>query len=138
MGRRQRNTYENAITGKYTFNNTMAISLAFRHYFSDVTYKQFYTLNTDGSINSDTNFTRNLNGTYNSWNVDLRYSWWFAPGSQLTILYRNATQNYLDISRMKVKNNFENLFDEPLVNNVSLKLTYFIDYNREKHWFKKS
>ena len=138
MGRRQRNTYENAITGKYTFNNTMAISLAFRHYFSDVTYKQFYTLNTDGSINSDTNFTRNLNGTYNSWNVDLRYSWWFAPGSQLTILYRNATQNYLDISRMKVKNNFENLFDEPLVNNISLKLTYFIDYNRAKHWFKKS
>lgn len=138
MGRRQRNTYENAITGKYTLNNTMAFSLAFRHYFSDVTYRQFYSLNADGSLNPETNFTKNLNGTYNSWNVDLRYSWWFAPGSQLTILYRNATENYLDISRMKIKNNFENLFDEPLVNNISLKLTYFIDYNRAKHWFKKS
>ena len=137
MGRRQRNTYENSISGKYTLNNKMALSLAFRHYFSDVTYKQFYSLNTDGSINPDTNFTKNTNGTFNSWNVDLRYSWWFAPGSQLTLLYRNAIQNYLDTSRMTVTNNFETLFDEPMVNNLSLKVTYFIDYNRAKHWFKK-
>lgn len=39
MGRRQRNTYENTITGNYTLNNTRAFSLPFRHYFSDVTYK---------------------------------------------------------------------------------------------------
>ena len=135
MGRRQRNTYENYISGKYTLNNKMALSLAFRHYFSDVTYKQFYVLNEDGSLNSETDFTQNLNTTYNSWNVDLRYSWWFAPGSQLTLLYRNATQNYLDVSRMKLKNNFDSLFNEPLTNNLSLRITYFLDYNRMKNWF---
>lgn len=135
MGRRQRNTYENAITGQYTFNNKMALSLAFRHYFSDVTYKQFYSLNQDGSLNENTAYNPNLAGTYNSWNVDLRYSWWFAPGSQLTLLYRNATSNYLEVSRMRFKNNFDQLFDAPMINNVSLRITYFLDYNRVKNWF---
>lgn len=137
MGRRQRNTYENYISGKYTINNTMSLSLAFRHYFSDVTYKEFYTLNMDGNVDPTNYFNNNLNGTYNSWNVDLRYSWWFAPGSQLTLLYRNAAANYLDVSRLKIKNNFDQLFDEPMVNNISLKLTYYIDYNSAKKWFKK-
>ncbi|MEC5156772.1 DUF5916 domain-containing protein [Chryseobacterium sp. MP_3.2] len=137
MGKRQRNTYENAVTGQYTFNNKMALSVAFRHYFSDVTYKQFYALNTDGSLNPNTTFTRDLNTTYNSWNVDLRYSWWFAPGSQLTLLYRNAAGNYLDVSRIGIKENFSRLFDEPQVHNISLKLTYYIDYNQAKNWFKK-
>jgi hypothetical protein len=137
MGRRQRNTYENSLTGQYTFNNTMALSVAFRHYFSDVTYQQFYALNTDGSLNPNTNFTRDLNTTYNSWNVDLRYSWWFAPGSQLTLLYRNAVANYLDTSRIGIKNNFNILFEEPMVHNVSLKLAYYIDYNQARNWFKR-
>ncbi len=135
MGRRQRNTYENSVTGQYTFNNKMALSLAFRHYFSDVTYKQFYSLENDGSLNENTTYNPNLAGTYNSWNVDLRYSWWFAPGSQLTLLYRNATSNYLEVSRMRFKNNFNELFDAPMVNNVSLRVTYFLDYNRIKNWF---
>jgi RAB protein geranylgeranyltransferase component A len=81
----------------------MALTLTFRHYFSDVTYKQFYTLNQDGSLAETNAFNKNLNGTYNAWNVDLRFSWWFAPGSQLTLLYRNATSNYLEFSRLNVK-----------------------------------
>lgn len=138
MGRRQRNTYENALTSQYSFNNKMTLSLAFRHYFSDVTYKQFYTLNQDGGLTDYNSFTNHLNGTYNSWNVDVRYSWWFAPGSQFTLLYRNAVSNYQDISRQSFGDNFSTLFNEPMTNNVSLRLTYFLDYNRAKNWFKKS
>ena len=137
IGRRQRNTYENSLTSQYTFNDKMSLSLAFRHYYSDVTYKNFYTLNQDGTLNPTTKFNENLNGTYNSWNVDLRYSWWFAPGSQLTLMYRNAVEDYLGLSRMKFKDNFSTLFNEPMVNNISLKLTYYLDYNQAKHWFKK-
>ncbi len=135
IGRRQRNTLENSLNSKYTFNNKMALSLAFRHYFSDVTYKQFYTLDNDGDVTPTNNFTKNLNGTYNAWNIDLRYSWWFAPGSQLTFLYRNAIQNYLNESRLGMKNNYNQLFAEPAVHNFSLKLTYYLDYNRAKNWF---
>lgn len=137
IGRRQRNTYENALTSKYTFNEKTALALTFRHYFSDVTYKQFYTLNQDGNLAETDLFNKNLNGTYNAWNVDLRFSWWFAPGSQLTLLYRNATSNYLETSRLNMVKNYDMLFSEPTVNNFSLKLTYFLDYNRVKGWTKK-
>ncbi len=137
MGKRNRFTVENAITSQYTFNNKMALNLSFRHYFSEVTYKDFSTLNRDGGTTDTHLFSENRDGTFNSWNVDLRYSWWFAPGSQLTLLYRNAVGNYLNESKIGLKNNFDRLFQEPMVNNISLKLTYYIDYNQAKHWFKK-
>lgn len=136
MGKRQRNTYENYLYSQYSLNDKMTFSLTFRHYFSDVTYKGFYTLDTDGDLTPTSDFTDNLNGTYNSWNIDLRYSWWFAPGSQLTLLYRNATSNYLDQSRLSIGDNFNELFNEPMLNNFSLKFTYYLDYNRVKHAFK--
>ena len=132
IGNRNRFTISNELTSQYTINNKMAVNLSFRHYYSDVTYKNFYTLNQDGTYTDTNLFTKNKNGTFNSWNVDLRYSWWFAPGSQLTLLYRNAVGNYLETSRLGFKDNFNRLFDEPMVNNISLKLTYYIDYNWAK------
>lgn len=136
MGTRNRFTVENGISSQYTFNNKMALNLSFRHYFSEVTYKGFSTLNADGSVKDTSIFTENRDGTFNSWNVDLRYSWWFAPGSQLTLLYRNAVGNYLEESRIGIKENFTRLFNEPMVDNISLKLTYYIDYNQAKNWLK--
>jgi hypothetical protein len=31
----------------------------------------------------------NNNLSFYSWNTDLSYNWWFAPGSQVSILYQN-------------------------------------------------
>ncbi|UFK98157.1 DUF5916 domain-containing protein [Kaistella faecalis] len=137
MGNRNRFTVENGISSQYTFNNKMALNLSFRHYFSQVTYKGFSTLNANGSVTDTSLFTENRDGTFNSWNVDLRYSWWFAPGSQLTLLYRNAVGSYLEESGIGIKENFNRLFNEPMVDNISLKLTYYIDYNQAKNWLKK-
>jgi len=138
MGSRNRFTAENGISSQYTFNNKMALNLSFRHYFSEVHYRKFETLNVDGDVTENNLFNENRDGTFNSWNVDLRYSWWFAPGSQLTLLYRNAVGNYLEESRIGFSKNFEKLFDEPMINSLSLKLTYYIDYNQAKTWLKKS
>ena len=141
MGRRQRNTYENSISGQYTFNNKMALSLALRHYFTDISYRQIYTLQQDGSLlstSSPMDEISALDGVYNSWNFDIRYSWWFAPGSQLTLMYRNAVENYENHARPSFNSNFSSLFNEPVLHNFSLRLTYFLDYNRMKGWFKNS
>ena len=125
------------LNAQQVFNNKMMINLAFRHYFSDVAYKSFYTLQDNGDVADNAAFTRN-DTTFNAWNLDLRYSWWFAPGSQLTIMYRNAVDNYLPLSGMNYRDNITKLFNEPTANNISLRITYFLDYNRAKHWFKKS
>lgn len=136
IGRRRVNAVENNISSRYTFNDRMAVGLSFRHYYSEVNYKTFYTLNNDGTLTDTLDFSR-ANDTFNSWNLDVAYSWWFAPGSQLSLLYRNATQNSLTYSRINFKNNFNLLFTEPLVHNLSLKISYYIDYNKIKRLVKK-
>ena len=114
----------------------MALTFNLRHYYTEVNYKSFGTLQENGEVSPINNYSVN-NQTYNSWNVDLRYSWWFAPGSQLTLLYQNAAQNFLNYSKINFKNNFNNLFNDPMNNTLSLKVTYYIDYNQAKNWFKK-
>lgn len=138
FGKRDRNTVVNALESQYIFNNKMALNLSFRHYYSEVEYSEFLTLQNDGSLITNTVFNENRDATYNNWNVDLRFSWWFAPGSQLSILYRNAMESYIRDSQINLSNNFSNLFDEPQLNSISMRISYYVDYNRMKNWFGKS
>jgi hypothetical protein len=135
FGTRDRNTIINSLESQYIFNNKMALNLSFRHYYSEVEYSKFFTLQNDGELFENPFYGEDRDATYNSWNIDLRFSWWFAPGSQLTLLYRNAMENYLSDSRINFSNNFNNLFEEPQLNSLSLRVSYYLDYNRLKNWF---
>lgn len=137
FGERDRNTVETSLESQYIFNEKMALNLAFRHYFTDVTYDKFFTLENDGELTHNDSYTENHNATYNSWNIDLRFSWWFAPGSQLSLLYRNAIEGYDEISEMNFRDNFDYLFNQPQLNSFSIRISYFLDYNRMKNWLKK-
>lgn len=138
FGERDRNTLENTLESQYIFNDKMAISFAFRHYFTEVIYDKFFTLEENGDLTPSDTYKENHDATYNSWNIDLRFSWWFAPGSQLSLLYRNSMESYDEVSRMNFSNNFDYLFDQPQLNSISLRVSYFLDYNRVKSWFKKN
>ncbi|MCG2417730.1 carbohydrate binding family 9 domain-containing protein [Aequorivita sp. F47161] len=138
FGKRDRNTVVNTLESQYIFNNKMALNLSFRHYYSQVDYSQFFTLQNSGELVENTTYTENRNATYNSWNVDLRFSWWFAPGSQLTLLYRNAIESYIDKSGVSFSNNFNNLYNEPQLNSISLRVSYYLDYNSVKNWVGNS
>lgn len=137
FGQRDRNTIENAIESQYIFNNVMALNLSFRHYYSDVSYDKFFSLEEDGNLILNPDYLENHNTTYNNWNIDLRFSWWFAPGSQLTLLYRNAIESYQEEAVRDLNRNFDNLFNEPQLHSLSLRISYFLDYNRAKSWFGK-
>lgn len=137
FGQRDRNTIITSLESQYIFNNKMAASLSFRHYFSEVEYNQFYTLENNGDLISNPTYENVHNTSYNSWNIDLRYSWWFAPGSQLTFLYRNAIDSFFDEAGLGFKENFENLFEQPQLHSFSIRVSYFLDYNRVKPLFRK-
>lgn len=67
--------------------------------------------------------------------MDLSYVWEFAPGSQLIALYRNSITPNSDFASAKL-NYFENtdaLFHENIKHTFSLRMIYFIDYNRLKN-----
>lgn len=137
FGQRNRNTVVNSLSGNYIFNNKMALNLAFRHYFSEVNYSTFYILQDNGDLVADPSHNNNYDTTYNNWNLDLRYSWWFAPGSQMTILYRHAVDSYITEAGQNFSQNFDYLFGQPQVNSLSLRVSYFLDYNRMKTWFRQ-
>jgi hypothetical protein len=128
IGTRNRSTVTNGVTSQYTFNNKMLLSFSLRHYYTEVNYTAFGILQDNGRVTIVNNYQTN-NQTYNAWNVDFRYSWYFAPGSQITLLYQNAAQDDLSYSKINFRNNFRNLFSEPMNNTLSLKITYYIDYN---------
>ncbi len=138
FGKRNRTTFINSMEADYIFNNKMAVNLALRHYYSEVDYEGLYDLKSSG----DLAFTGPDNGvydtTYNSWNMDLRFSWWFAPGSQLSLLYRNAVQSHLEESNRSLVQNYNDLFSQDQHNNISLRVTYYLNFNRMKNWVKPS
>ena len=133
MGRRDRTTYINSIQGKFTINSDMNFNLSLRHYLSYATYNQYYSLKNDGTLMPTSNFTQNSNSNFNAWNLDLSYSWWFAPGSQISILYRNNAALFENEFKRDLGSNLRNVIDKEALNHVfSVSVRYFIDYNSFK------
>ena len=138
FGNRDAKSVTNSISGKYNFSTKAALSLTFRQYWSPVTYdNQYYLLNENGTL-SENSYSYNHDVNFNTWNFDLNFSWEFAPGSQLIALYRNSLFNIDEFSDLNFKDNLSNLFEEPMLHNFSLRMVYYIDYNKAKNWFRKS
>lgn len=134
FGNRDKQTITNTLSSKLNFNTKSSLALSFRHYWSLVDYDStYFELNNEGTLD-ETNYLENHDINYNIWNLDLSYSWEFAPGSQLVALYRNSIFNEDDLIDLNFNENFDNLFKEPITNNISLKLIYYLDYNNLKTW----
>lgn len=134
FGNRALKEVTNTLTGKFSFNTKSNLGLSFRHYWSPVAYDaNFFELNNEGTLNASS-YQGNHDINYNVWNLDLSYSWEFAPGSQLVALYRNSIFNEDDLSHLKFGKNLDNLSNEPITNNISLKFIYYLDYNKLKTW----
>ncbi|WP_299527257.1 DUF5916 domain-containing protein [uncultured Lutibacter sp.] len=134
FGNRDYKSIINTISSKLSFNTKSSLALSFRHYWSPVKYdSNYYELNNEGGLNASSyNEIHDVN--YNIWNLDLSYSWEFAPGSQLVALYRNSIFNEDTQSSLNFSDNLDNLFKEPVQNTLSLKMVYYLDYNKLKTW----
>lgn len=132
---RNRRTITNQLSAKYAINPTMTVNLSARYYWSFAENKQFLNLQENGTLTPNTTFTENRNSDFSTWNFDLSYSWWFAPGSQLSVLYRNNASNFSNEINKSIRNNLSNLFENNLNNIFSVSFRYFIDYNSIKNAF---
>ncbi|OAD44959.1 DUF5916 domain-containing protein [Polaribacter atrinae] len=134
FGKRDRKNYTNTIAGKYSFSTNSSLSLSFRHYWGAVNYNNYYNLNTNGGLDPNTTYT-SQDVNFNSWNLDLNYIWQFAPGSQLIAFYRNAIFNEDTNADLNFSKNLDNLFEQSQRHTFSLRIVYFIDYNKLKNIF---
>ncbi|QXP74350.1 carbohydrate binding family 9 domain-containing protein [Tenacibaculum sp. AHE15PA] len=135
FGQRDWTTYNNSLTGKYSFSTRSSLSMSFRHNWSKVPYEnQYYTLGNEGElIPSDYNDNNDTN--FNSWNLDVNYLWQFAPGSQLIAFYRNSISNFNDNANQNFSENLNSLLKESNRHTFSVRFVYFIDYNNLKNIF---
>jgi len=150
FGQRDQKTTINSLSGSYNFSTLHGLTLTLRNYWTSVDYEdKLFTLEENGRLSTNNSYNvqqslindsnyNNPNINYNVWNFDLKYSWQFAPGSQLIALYRNQLFSYTDASEIGYIDSVDTLFKEPLKQTFSLKIVYYLDYNNIKKTLKKS
>ncbi|MBC7747155.1 MAG: hydrolase, partial [Methylotenera sp.] len=132
---RNREILQNDLIGKYSLNNKMTINLTARYYWSYSKNHDFFTLQNSGYLTPNNTYTLNKDRNFNSWNFDLSYSWWFAPGSEISILYRSYGLERANVVEKDLSKNIKNIFNSDLTNVFSISIRYFIDYNSVKNKF---
>ena len=112
----------------------MNLNLSVRHYWSYAVNHDYLTLQNDGRLTENLVYNINKNSNLNTWNLDLSYSWWFAPGSQISVLYRNNSLLFSRDFSHQFERNIKDAFDTDNLNHIfSISVRYFIDYNSIKN-----
>ncbi|MBG6236048.1 hypothetical protein IWX76_002629 [Pedobacter sp. CAN_A7] len=129
FSRYDRRTVENSLNGKYSFTNRMGLTVGIRHYWSDRRNKEFFLLQNDGNLAAyGGEPLKGLDRNYNVFNVDLIYTWQFAPGSEISLSYKDAAETNANYFTKKYTENLNGILSAPQNNSLSLKVLYYIDY----------
>ena len=131
-----RRTVEVSFDAKYTFSNRMGFTFVARHYWSDRRNKTFYNLLDDGSLQTNNVFDGSAyDRNFNTFNIDMVYSWQFSPGSEFSLTWKDAAYLQESMFNPGYGQNFTNTFKSPQNNSVSVKILYYLDYLnlRKKH-----
>lgn len=142
---RDRNTVTNTVDASYIFNNKMGITFRLRHYWAKVQYDEFYALNEQGQFDPtsysgfDINDQSLHDNSFNAFTIDMAYRWVFAPGSELSLVWKNSIFNYSQDVALNYFENVGTMAGLPATNSISLKILYYIDYwSLHQKLFRKS
>lgn len=137
FGERDIQTFTNTLSANYIFNNKSSLSLRVRHYWSQVDYEDYYTLQTDGSLKvlpQSYKYIKNKDINYNAFNIDLVYTWQFLPGSEFSLVFKKSISSSQDLIIPNYYQNFDEMYNEnPHLNSLSFKLIYYLDYQYLKN-----
>lgn len=128
FARRKINTITNTLGFKYSFTNKMGLTFRARHYVSVVDNKEFFTLRSDGLLDKNTSFNTNRNQNFNLFNIDMVYTWQFAPGSFVYLVWKNKIEDFTRNVENNYFKNFGRTMEADQNNNFSMRIIYFIDY----------
>lgn len=132
IGRRKNTDFTTLINGIYNFTPRMNLTLRARHYWSRVRYVSFFNVKEDGFW-TDRMFINNKDQNVNIWNLDMFYTWDFNYGSRLIIGWKNWLGTDVQLNGLQYKNymrNFTQVLQEPHGNELTVRLIWFIDYNK--------
>ncbi len=138
-GRRDVQNISNIISGTYSFNEKQGLDLRLRHYWSKVQYNSFHELMPDGYL-GESDYSSFNDFSFNSLALDLVYKWRFAPGSDIFLVWKNNILGFdsdetVDYSSFSYTDSVRQLGDLAQNNSLSMRIVYYIDYNRIKNVF---
>jgi hypothetical protein len=135
FGRRDVTTISNVLTSQYVFNTKASLSLRVRHYWSQAKYYDYLELNKNGSLERST-YWENHDINYNAFTVDLQFVWYFAPGSEMSVVWKNMINTQDDALAYGYWNDFRSTITSPQSNSFSVRVLYYLDYQNLKKIFK--
>jgi hypothetical protein len=131
----------NSVNFIWNFTPYSNLTFRARHNWTRVVYNSFYELKQDGSLKPYEKYNKQSDVSQGYFNIDCIYTWQFAPGSFFNFIWKNSLDNYVSQNTsIKNQNYFKNIgamADAPQNNNFTVKMIYFVDYNKVKNVFKK-
>jgi hypothetical protein len=124
-----RQTLVNTLSMSYAFNTKMKIDFRGRYYWSLADYNSYFFLNPDGSLKPYTDYKDNADVNFNAFTIDMTFKWEFAPGSQLSFVWKNDISSKNKNMDMKFGKNLIETLKSDQNNSLSLKVLYYIDFN---------
>ena len=136
FGKRDIDTWESVFEINYKFTNLSSLAFRLRHYWITLQYNDYYDLLEDGTLDP-TGYNELNDISFNSFNIDMFYTWNFAPGSELVVAWKNSLNTYeesgiidgiLQDIETDYFDNLSNTLSSPATNSFSIKLLYYLDY----------
>ncbi len=137
FGKRNVTTITNTLSGAFIFSSNSYLTLRGRHYWSKADYDgNYYLLLSDGGLSEMTSAVDNSDVNTNFLNIDMVYTWRFAPGSELSLVWKNSIWSEGDVIILNGLDNFTDLLSMPQTNSISLKILYYLDYQNFRKVFQ--
>lgn len=127
-GNRNLQSYENVLSGKYMFKNNLSLSLWMRHYWYKGIYDEYFSLTEEGRLVDNNSYSENNDFNFNTFNLDLVLNWEFAPGSNLSVVWKNSILHEDELIIDSFLENFNQTLQSEQLNQISVKILYYLDY----------
>ena len=134
VARRKYTDVTSIVTGTYNFTPRMNMSLRARHYWNRLDNTNLYNVKSDGFYDERLDLDpSNYNVNYNTFSLDVFYTWDFRLGSRIVIGYKNWLGRDFEymvdgVRYGKYFNNLEQVFDNAHGNEFTVRFIYYLDY----------
>ncbi|NVO18342.1 MAG: carbohydrate binding family 9 domain-containing protein [Bacteroidetes bacterium] len=135
FARRNVLTVSNIVNFKYVFNTKSSLNLRGRHYWSRVEFLDYYRLDQEGLLTRNNSI--NLpNESFNAFSADLQFVWYFAPGSELSMVWKNSINSSDEVIHLGYAEDFANTMRSDQANSFSIRLLYYLDFQSVRKQLK--
>lgn len=133
LARRKYAQVTTILSGIYNFTPRMNLVFRSRHYWNRLLNTNFYNVKSDGYW-TERPFINGQNVNYNTYNLDLFYTWDFRPGSRIILAWKNwlgPTYAINGSQYFRYVDNFKRIMDGGQHGNeFTLRFIYYLDYQQ--------